>query len=563
MKALRGRAVDTLFSSTYILSAMPIPIKRLVIVSIHIDRGARAVPLGAASIAALVQARHGDRVKPIILDFFLDQDIALCVAAIKELQPDILAFSIYLWNRRKSIEIARRIKTELPDLPIFAGGPEVTADWHRLGEAYPGCFDLFLPGEGEGSILQGLDMLLAGRPGTSVLFPQSVDLAVLPSPYLDGTLDPTAYTGLLWELSRGCPFRCHFCFESKGSEQVRYFSMERITRELELFAHAGVRELFILDPTFNHNRTRAKKLLRLMQKIAPDIHYNIEVRSEFLDQELAELFSGLSCSLQIGLQSADPKVLRNINRSIKQDDFRRKVLFLHEAEVVYGFDLIYGLPGDSLEGFLASIDFAFSMVPNHIDIFPLAVLPGTILYDQADSFGLVRDSDDPYLVHASSDFHSEDMAVASRIASAIDLFYNQGNAVPWFDIIIERLGINPSRFFLDFSLWLEGKISDGHDQAMSEVQQIYLLKLFTDRGLQAEGEVVHDIIEIFALWDRIDEATSGNVPELSGFFHFSPSQLFEYLEEGVRDLGELAFFLPRVEKTILVSSSEGVLLFQE
>jgi len=98
---------------------------------------------------------------------------------------------------------------------------------------------------------------------------------------------------------------------------------------------------------------------------------------------------------------------------------------------------------------------------------------------------------------------------------------------------------------------------------MSEVQQIYLLKLFIDRGLQAEGEIVHDIIEIFALWDRIDEAASGNVSELSGFFHFSPSQLFEYLEEGVRDLGELAFFLPRLEKTILVSSSEGVLLFQE
>ena len=63
-----------------------------------------------------------------------------------------------------------------------------------------------------------------------------------------------------------------------------------------------------------------------------------------MDKTLAESFSKLSCSLQIGLQSANTQVLRNINRSFDPKTFSKKVAILNNYAIVFGFDLIYGLP---------------------------------------------------------------------------------------------------------------------------------------------------------------------------------------------------------------------------
>ena len=72
------------------------------------------------------------------------------------------------------------------------------------------------------------------------------ELATLPSPYLDGSLDPSAYPGMLWELSRGCPFRCDFCFESRGTEGTRRVPMDRVKAELLHFEACEVSQVFVL-----------------------------------------------------------------------------------------------------------------------------------------------------------------------------------------------------------------------------------------------------------------------------------------------------------------------------
>ena len=77
------------------------------------------------------------------------------------------------------------------------------------------------------------------------------------------------------------------------------------------------------------------------------------MRSEFIDAEMARLFARLNCSLQIGLQSADPRVHKEVRRIFSPSDFMAKVALLNEAGAIFGFDLIYGLPGDTLRGFRA------------------------------------------------------------------------------------------------------------------------------------------------------------------------------------------------------------------
>ncbi len=579
---------------------------KILFVSIHIAPGARAVPLGAASVAASVAsftARSGEAgghhlsgssLETELVDFFLGDDLSAAADELLSRSPEAVGFSIYLWNRSFTLSLARKLREAQPELLLFAGGPEPTADsagfadstifvdragvlegagpldraGTRKGAGVPrSLFDFIVAGEGELATVSGLIDAFADRKSVGLGEPTiyrepAADLTILPSPWLAGVLNPAGMDGAVWELSRGCPFRCDFCFESRGEGRVRLFSLERIEQELKLFAssggvgtsNSGVKELFVLDPTFNYNRPRAKELLQLFGKIAPGIRYYLEIRSEFIDPELAELFSSLSCSLQIGLQSAHPEVLGQINRELDREDCYEKVLLLHQAGVDYGFDLIYGLPGDSFEGFLESIDFAFTMVPNHLDIFPLAVLPGTRLSDTAAGLGLIYDSSNPYLVQGSASFSEDEMARSAAIARGIDLFYNQGGAVTWFDILLGQLEMEASRFFLTLSDWLEG---EKLEMDLRNMQAEFVEYLFSqgpgsegpkeEKGasLSPEGMVMVDMIRLFGGPGR-------EIP-----FFYNPVELLACLDSGIRAPEELVYTLPRCNSTAHIDELQG------
>jgi radical SAM superfamily enzyme YgiQ (UPF0313 family) len=460
----------------------------IVFACVHIQPSSRAVPLGAASVAANITKHFPHAVSAAIADCYLNESLEQQLKKILAGKPDCVGLSIYLWNREVSLAIADGVKKALPECIIMVGGPEPTArpefyqqknsvDYVFVGEAeeqiIPVIAHLLEKASGIASEktllqqekdLQKLEntLLQAEKIQDSSRLPvprTQPDLGNLPSPYLDGIIDLSRYDGgALWELSRGCPFKCAFCFESRGDTSIRRFPETRILAELELFQQAGIKELFILDPTFNYNRKQAKKLLRRLAETAPDIHYSMEIRAEFLDEELCYLFSNISCTLQIGLQSIHPEVLKKINRTFRQQVFTEKVFLLHQVGTAYGLDLIYGLPGDSLSGFLESLDYAFSLVPNHLDIFPLAVLPGTELFYLAESYNLHYAPADSWVVTATPEFSPSDLKTAGEVAAAVDLYYNQGMAAAWFDIILPALAMKPSEFFISTAAHT-GKVS--------------------------------------------------------------------------------------------------------
>jgi radical SAM superfamily enzyme YgiQ (UPF0313 family) len=321
----------------------------------------------------------------------------------------------------------------MPEALLFAGGPEATAD--PRGVLDGSALDLVIVGEGEAPFAALCARLKDNQPlkripgillkGAAHPFSPSAplaDLDAIPSPYLEGILDYGRYPGILWQLSRGCGFSCDFCFDSRGQHGVRRFSMERIESELRHFAKGGVSQVFVLDSTFNQDIARAKAILRLIGRIAPGIHFHFEVRSEFIDPELARLFAQITCSLQIGLQSSDSRVLQGVGRSFRPDDFVARINLLNQSGAVFGLDLIYGLPGDTLAGFRRSLDFALSLYPNHLDIFPLAVLPGTPLADRSAAIGLKHLPHPPYTLLSSPTFTADDMTMAQRLATACDIF---------------------------------------------------------------------------------------------------------------------------------------------
>lgn len=543
------------------------------LVAIHTHRSPQAVPLANAFLKAYLLA-HGTSFSPgqvSLVDLFPDDPVEECLAAITATEPAAVGFSVYLWNREKCGEVAAAVRRTLPHALVFAGGPEATAcPGAVLAEE---AYDFAIVGEGEIPFLRAMEeaatgaglsdikgVVLRGATGTTEPDPPP-DLATVPSPYLAGILDPAALPGVLWQLSRGCAFACDFCYDHRTSHGVRRFSLDRVRQELELFVRRDVAQVFVLASTFNHDAAFAKDVLRLIVAKAPHIHFHFEVRSEFLDREMARLFAEINCSLQIGLQSADPAVQKKVHRVFNRSQFADRIALLNESGAIFGFDLIYGLPGDTLDGFAASLDFALALYPNHLDIFPLAVLPGTLLWQNAAALGLEFRTAPPYTVSASPTFPGADMAHAERLAAACDIFYSRGKAVAWFNTVLAPLGTTASSFLGSFARWLA---ENGHpdvveaelsDEEIYGQQRNFLQQAYDEAGCGKLVAAALDLVEYHFHYAAALLATPPELPTdrelertdlLSRPLAVAPStrlatfsyEIFDILEAGDIDLAE-------------------------
>ena len=553
--------------------------KSLICTTLLVETSPQGLPLGAACIASSVKAdlRTNKNFSVELIDFSLedseivaerkksaDSGVAFLIAKrLASKKPDFLAFSVYVWNRVILEKACLELKKLLPSCICIAGGPEVTADPLSFES-----FDYMIAGQGEKAMVELLSALEQGsevsiqgvyRTEKSIHgfsdsyenFPMKNSLSAstphpvghneiiracpLPpnmtaSPYLDGTLDVAKYGGALWELARGCPFKCSYCYESKGEKKIAYFPMERLEKEIELFAKKNISQVFVLDPTYNASKERAIKMLKIIEKKAPGMFFYFEARAEFIDRELARAFARIPCCLQIGLQSANPEVLKNVHRTLDKKKFTKNIGFLNEEGVTFGFDLIYGLPGDNYSGFCESIDFALALYPNNLELFCLSVLPGTDLHDAAKGFGLEWESEPPYHVLRTPQFSEKDLEKAEKISLATNLFYTKGRAVAWFNSVLYVLREKPSVFLQKFEEFLGANqlaaavppFANAHSTQPSaayerlrrdfmagadsfqieEIQLAYIKKRFAEKHLERFFPAAEDLIRIHSALGR-------------------------------------------------------------
>ena len=487
---------------------------KIICTTLLVEKSPQALPLGAACVASAIKHYPGTekecQVKLIsftredekIQALKTDQEKADFIAnrLLKE-KPLIVCMSVFVWNRTIFELCAERLHKQ--GVVIIAGGPEITAH----PEIFENSFDYPVSGEGELKVPRLIEKILSS--GGKKLSKNEIlscykdtpaaikDLSLLHSPYLDGTIDPTEFDGALWELARGCPFKCSYCYESKGEKTVRLFPQERIDKELELFARKKLSQVFVLDPTYNANKERALTLLKKIAAKTPDTFYYFEARAEFIDRQLAKAFTKIPCALQIGLQSADENVLRRVNRPFNKKLFVKNIGILNQEGVTFGLDLIYGLPGESFASFRQGINFALSLYPNNLEIFCLSVLPGTELFDHAKELKLTFEKTPPYNIIKSESFSAEDKIKAEALAQACTYFYNDGRAVPWFLTICRSLKIKPAAFFEDFYAFAKKKeisLKCCEHKVIEENQIKFIAFMFKQKNLTKYISAATDII---------------------------------------------------------------------
>jgi len=370
-----------------------------------------------------------------------------------------IGFSLYSWNLSFFKSIAQIIKQRNPQVVLFAGGAEVIHNLENCKQL--NLFDVLVYGEGELAIVKIVDQWLHNEIPDPVVDIPIHDLSTLPSPWTTKFWNPkSAYQE--WELTRGCIFRCSYCGYRKHNgievdrvSGVRRFSWERINDELDVFIQKGINEITIQDCAFNYNLKWAMRLLDLFIEKAPNIEFHFEMKPELLNEEiLCKIGKIKNPLIAYGVQSIHPHVLRNVNRAVvPKEKYIEIERLCKKYHIRTQADLIFGLPGDTLEGFFESIDFVASLEPTNLQVTQLMLTSFIDLYNERDIWGIKSIEGYPYWTIRTNTMSEEDFRMARKVSYAVPVLYQNKEADSGPTIVshLKILGIRPSTFFQKLS----------------------------------------------------------------------------------------------------------------
>jgi anaerobic magnesium-protoporphyrin IX monomethyl ester cyclase len=367
---------------------------------------------------------------------------------------DIILFSCYIWNTELTLKLASDLKQLLPGSFIVLGGPEVSFGAFDLMVRNP-AIDCIVRGEGEEICRELLQALRDGvafdeiagityREGEEIVAnPERAAVAELdgiPSPFAAKLVDlakPLVY----YETSRGCPFSCAFCMSSIDSG-VRSFSMDRIRRDLLLLMESGVQTVKLVDRTFNFDAARANEIWRFILDNNRSSRFHFEIAAELLSDDNLALLAEVPADLfrfEIGVQSGAADTLASVSRTSSLNKLFDNVRRLREtSKVTVHLDLVAGLPGESLDGFLASLQGLFALNPDHIQVEALKVMKGTPMRGIARKERYAYAEAAPYKILNTPWLSFTEIRRIDAISRLLDQVYNSGR----FATTIEELGVN-------------------------------------------------------------------------------------------------------------------------
>ena len=228
------------------------------------------------------------------------------------------------------------------------------------------------------------------------------------------------------ETTRGCFNTCAFCV-SGGEKPIRTLSIENIRQRLQTIHEHGIKNIRVLDRTFNYNTHRAKELLQLFLEY-PDIHFHLEIHpallSEELKEELKQLPQGL-LHLEAGIQSLREPVLEQSHRMGKLSDALKGLKFLCSLpNMETHADLIAGLPLYHLYEIFEDVYTLAGYNAGEIQLESLKLLPGTEMRRRAEELGIRYSPFPPYEVLETNEISAGELQTARRLSRLLDAFYN-------------------------------------------------------------------------------------------------------------------------------------------
>ena len=333
----------------------------------------------------------------------INENVGMIVDDIQRHQPDVLASTTWLFNHETLMHVLSRAKALLSKTRIILGGPEFLGENETFLRCHP-YVDCVFRGEGEEQFPRWVacwNQPEAWADITGLCYLDAEhryhDNGLARVMHFDQLIAPEKSPFFNWskpfvqlETTRGCFNTCAFCV-SGGEKPVRTLSMDTIRQRLQTIYEQGIKDVRVLDRTFNFNARRAKELLQLFLAYYPHIRFHLEIHPALLTEELKALLQELPkglLHLEAGIQSLREGVLEKCLRLGKLSEALSGLQFLCSLENMETHaDLIAGLPLYRLEEIFEDIRTLAEYRAGEIQLESLKLLPGTEMRRRAEELG--------------------------------------------------------------------------------------------------------------------------------------------------------------------------------
>jgi len=448
--------------------------KRIELITFSFPQRDLHLPLVLLKEYAMMDERVKKTCEIRLNQFVIDEEPEVApgiIAGLTAKRADIYGFSVYIWNWRQSLATAHALK-EATGARIIFGGPQAAGLAEAIMDRYPFVDAVFL-GESEEAFRQylaGTDPerianLVRRGSDRRAEWREKFDgpLTGLPSPWLNAEYrahleaSPQPVRAAL-ETSRGCTFRCGYC--GWGGGRVRLFDMEKQVKPglKFLLDHPRVEWVYITDANPLIRREHGRELLRFLaenNRLKKPVVF--ELNPELIDDEYLEWITRLGQDeFALGLQSTSPHVLQLIRRPFDATRYRESIARIRVLNpgIHIVISLILGLPADTYDGFLDSLDFALRLAPESLYIHELLVLPGSDFHRDPEKYGIEFMPEPPHKLLHHTTFPAADYNRAKRLAYLTVLFSKMGMTAAML-VLHRRTGLRPITLYERFSKHLE------------------------------------------------------------------------------------------------------------
>lgn len=365
-------------------------------------------PLGLGYLAT-VAVNHGHQVLIVDLEVenYSDEKLLKVVNGFK---PLLVGITSTIRSKNEALRLAGLFN----DYKVVFGGPQATLE----PEVYLGKNERYfvLKGECEIAFLKFIDYLtglISIDQVTNLVYwknnqifqnnpePIITDLNTLP--IVDRKLfNFKLYRSKLYRkkatnmlTSRGCPFRCSFCFHDFHGKFFRQISFENMIKEIMyLKKDFGCEGFIIFDDNFTVDKKRLKDFCDYIITEKIDITWRCLSRVNVVDKDILKLMKQAGCKeIAFGIESSSPETLARINKRISPEQSKQAMDLCRQIGIVSKAYMMIGFPWETKEMILDTIDFACKIMPYSAQFSVLTPLPDTDIYKETIEMGYKIDPD--------------------------------------------------------------------------------------------------------------------------------------------------------------------------
>ena len=357
-------------------------------------------------------------------------------------RPDVVAFSCYIWNLQMIERVLEDLPRVLPEVQIWAGGPEVSYDAPEFLKKHD-CMTGVMMGEGEETFLELMEYWHGKKklneiPGITWRDGEG-EIKVQPGrplldmnriPFLYDELDDFEHRIIYYESSRGCPFSCSYCLSSID-KSVRFRDAQTVVKELQFFLDRKVPQVKFVDRTFNCRHSHALTIWNYIREHDNGItNFHFEIAADLLNEEELALLNTMRpglVQLEIGVQSTNQKTIEAIDRVMDFSHLCSVVKRVQSGHNIHQhLDLIAGLPWENFDSFRQSFNDVYHLYPDQLQLGFLKVLKGSRMQEKAEEYGIVYHSDPVYEVFYTNWISYQKILELKQIEDMVEVYYNSG-----------------------------------------------------------------------------------------------------------------------------------------